>query len=41
MSTHVLLSILKELGKITNARLEQAFFSLFRNEFYKINNIGA
>ena len=35
MSTHVLLSILKELGKITNARLEQAFFLFFAMSFIK------
>ena len=39
MSAHVLLNLLNELGKRDKMRGLPSILSLFRNEFYKFNNI--
>ena len=41
MSTHVLLNLLNELGKINKMRGLQSILLLFNKEFNKFNNIGA
>ena len=41
MSAHVLLNLLNELGKRDKMRGLPSVLSLFRNEFYKFNNIRA
>ena len=41
MSAHVLLSLLKELGKSYKMRGLQSILSLFRQDFNKFNNTGA
>ena len=40
MSAHVLLNLLKELGKIDKMRGLPSILSLFRNPFNKFNNTG-
>ena len=41
MSTHVLLNLLNELGKIDKMRGLPSILSFFRNEFNKLNNTKA
>ena len=41
MSAHVLLNLLKELGKKDKMRGLRSILSLVRNEFNKFNNITA
>ena len=41
MSVHVLLNLLKELGKSDKMRGLPSILSLFRNEFNKFNKTGA
>ena len=41
MSAHVLLNLLKELGKSDQKRGLPSILLLFRNEFNKFNNTGA
>ena len=41
MSAHVLLKLLKELGKIDKMRGLPSILSLFRNDFNKFNYTGA
>ena len=41
MSAHVLLNLLKELGKSDKMRGLPSILSLFRNKFNKFNNTGA
>ena len=41
MSAHVLLNLLKELGKRDKMRGLPSILALFRNEFYKFNNTRA
>ena len=41
MSAHALLNLLNELRKIDKMQGLPSILSLFRNEFYKFNNIGA
>ena len=41
ISAHVLLNLLKELGKRDKMRGLPSILSFFRNEFNKFNNTGA
>ena len=41
MSAHILLNLLKELGKRNKMRGLQSILSLFRNKFNKFNNTRA
>ena len=41
MSAHVVLNLLNELRKRDKIRGLPSILSLFRNEFYKLNNTGA
>ena len=41
MSAHVLINLLKELGKRDKMRGLSNILSLFRNEFNKFNNTGS
>ena len=41
MSVHVISNLLNELGKRDKMRGLSSILSLFRNEFYKFNNIRA
>ena len=41
MSTHVILNLLNELGKMDKMQGLSSILSLFRNEFDKFNNTGA
>ena len=41
MSAHALLNLLNELRKIDKMQGLPSILSLFRNEFFKFNNIGA
>ena len=41
MSSHVLLNLLKKLGKREKCEAYRAFYLFFRNELKKFNNAGA